>query len=151
MALGPRSVLGHHPPRGPSTTPAPTPQRERQAVQSMNRALLNRVLKGDAEAIEQFGESDHCAVVDWKDDLEAIVVAVSEFVPTGCLRIESPGSDGQRLVHADGKVIESPSATHCSGQSRARAAVRTPQVSPGRWGRIRFVRRASRAMVRTGT
>ena len=110
MALGPRSVLGHHPPRGPSTTPAPTPQRERQAVQSMNRALLNRVLKGDAEAVEQFGESDHCAVVDWKDDLEAIVVAVSEFVPTGCLRIESPGSDGQRLVHADGKVIESPSA-----------------------------------------
>lgn len=76
----------------------------------MNRALLIRVLKGDAEAVEQFGDSDHCAVVDWKDDLQAIVAAVAEFVPSGFLRIDAPGSNGQRIVRADGKAIECPSA-----------------------------------------
>ena len=29
MALGPRGVVVHHPPRGPSTTPAPAPQLKR--------------------------------------------------------------------------------------------------------------------------
>lgn len=45
----------------------------------MNRALLDRVMNGDAEAIEQFGNSDHCAVIDWKDDLDAVVAAVADF------------------------------------------------------------------------
>ncbi len=74
----------------------------------MNRALLNRVLKGEAEAIEQFGEADHCAVVDWKDDLEAIVGAVAAFIPSGFLQVQPLSAGGQQLVLADGTKIDAP-------------------------------------------
>lgn len=58
----------------------------------MDRALLARVLQGDEDAIARFGESDHCAVVDWRDDLPAIVEAVAPFLPNGYLRLEAtPG------------------------------------------------------------
>jgi hypothetical protein len=75
----------------------------------MNRALLNRVLRGDADAIEQFGESDHCAVVDWKDGLEEIVDAVADFLPSGHLRVEANSGERQRVVRADGVAVEAPS------------------------------------------
>ena len=74
----------------------------------MNRALLNRVLQGEAEAIDRFGDSDYCAVVDWKDDLEAIVGAVADFMPSGYLRVESLSGGSQQLVRADGTKIEAP-------------------------------------------
>lgn len=76
----------------------------------MDRALLDRILNADSGAIEAFGESDHCAVVDWKDDLEDIVLAVADFVPGGFLRVEAAPSGGQKLVRSDGKEIEAPSA-----------------------------------------
>jgi hypothetical protein len=72
----------------------------------MNRALLNRVLQGDADAIQQFAESDHCVVVDWKDGLREIVAAVAGFLPKGSLRLESQGSNGSRLVRSDGTGID---------------------------------------------
>ena len=77
----------------------------------MDRALLSHVLQGDAVAIQQFGESDHCVVVDWKDGLDEIVAAVSDFLPTGYLRLEATGSASTRLVRSDGSAIDAPEAS----------------------------------------
>ncbi len=77
----------------------------------MDRALLSRVLQGDTVAIQQFGESDHCVVVDWKDGLDEIVAAVADFLPTGHLRLEAAGSTGSRLVRSDGTAIDAPEAS----------------------------------------
>ena len=54
----------------------------------MNQALLSRVLQDDPEAIAAFGESDHCAVIDWRDGLAEIVGAVSAFLPDHYLAVE---------------------------------------------------------------
>jgi hypothetical protein len=51
----------------------------------MNQALLQRVLEGDEDAQARFGESDHCAVIDWRDGPAEIVKAVAAFLPQGYL------------------------------------------------------------------
>lgn len=77
----------------------------------MDRALLNRVLEGDPIAAEQFGESDHCAVVDWKDGLEKIIAALADFLPSDHLRIEVFEGTRKKIVRADGMTIEMPSTS----------------------------------------
>jgi hypothetical protein len=62
------------------------------------KALLTRVLAEDQTAIEQFGDSDNCAVVDWRDGLPELVAAVEPFLPKGYLRLEAKG--GEFLLHA---------------------------------------------------
>lgn len=54
----------------------------------MNNKLLTQMLDGDEEAIEQFGESDNCAVIDWRDGLPELVSAVEPFLPKEHLRLE---------------------------------------------------------------
>lgn len=49
--------------------------------------LLSRVLEGDEEAIAQFGEADHCAVIDGHDGPAEIVATVAAFLPDGHLAL----------------------------------------------------------------
>jgi|GEM_PF-3542859 len=67
----------------------------------MDKALLLRVLDGDQAAIEQFGDSDNCAVIDWRDGLLELIAAVEPFLPKGYLRSEP--KDGGFLLHAGGR------------------------------------------------
>ncbi|MDL5031537.1 hypothetical protein QRD43_06410 [Pelomonas sp. APW6] len=53
----------------------------------MDQTLLQRVLDGDPEAKAQFGGSEHCAVIDWRDGAPEIVDAVASFLPDGHLVI----------------------------------------------------------------
>ena len=43
----------------------------------MNETLLSRLLAGDKEAVEAFGESDNCVVVDWRAGLPEILEAIT--------------------------------------------------------------------------
>jgi len=79
----------------------------------MNQALLQRVLEGDQSAIEQFAESDNCAVIDWRDGLPDLVAAVEPFLPEGYLRLEPKG--GEFLLHAGGR---DPQAVEVRAQRR---------------------------------
>ena len=64
----------------------------------MDKGLLARVLDGNQTAIEQFGESDNCAVVDWRDGLPELIAAVEPFLPKGHRRSEA--RDGELLLYA---------------------------------------------------
>jgi hypothetical protein len=78
----------------------------------MDRALLGRVLQGDEEAIARFGESDHCAVIDWRDGLPGIVQAVAPFLPEDYLRLEEPAGLQPRLVAGGRPPQEVPAAAN---------------------------------------
>ena len=67
----------------------------------MDKALLARVLDGDETAIQQFGESDNCAVIDWRDGLPELIAAVQPFLPKGYLRSEA--KDGGFQLYAGGR------------------------------------------------
>jgi asparagine synthase (glutamine-hydrolysing) len=51
----------------------------------MHQMLLQRVLDGDKSAEIQFGESEYCAIIDWRDGAQEIVEAVASFLPDGYL------------------------------------------------------------------
>jgi len=53
----------------------------------MDQMLLQRVLEGDQAAQMLFGESDHCAVIDWRDGAAEVVDAVAAFLPEGYLAL----------------------------------------------------------------
>jgi hypothetical protein len=53
----------------------------------MQQMLLQRVLDGDKSAEIQFGESEYCAIIDWRDGAQEIVEAVASFLPDGYLEI----------------------------------------------------------------
>lgn len=64
----------------------------------MDRALLERVLHEDPESIALFGESDHCAVIDWRDGPEDIVGAIAPFLPEGYLSVSRSGEGTGALL-----------------------------------------------------
>jgi hypothetical protein len=66
----------------------------------MDRALLNRVLLGDENAIADFGESEHCAVIDWRDGLAEIVAAVAPFLPAGHMALGRLAASEAEIVVA---------------------------------------------------
>ncbi|WP_446809108.1 hypothetical protein ACH50O_17895 [Methylomonas sp. 2BW1-5-20] len=53
----------------------------------MNQTLLQRVLDGDQTAQTQFGEAEHCVVIDWRDGPAEVVEAIAAFLPTGYLAL----------------------------------------------------------------
>jgi hypothetical protein len=77
----------------------------------MNRTLLNRVIAGDQEAVAGFGEAEHCAVIDWRDDFDEIVAAVAPFLPEGYVTVRHDGEDACQLLvrgKAPGPISLSP-------------------------------------------
>ena len=74
----------------------------------MDASLLRRVLQGDEDAAMQFGQCEHCAVVDWKDGLDAIVESVSDHLPPGFLRVKESEGSGPSLVRGDGMTFLAP-------------------------------------------
>jgi len=79
----------------------------------MNNELLARLLEGDEEAIDQFGESDNCAVIDWRDGFPELISAVEPFLPKGHLQLEQidevtfqlyAGSNGPQAINVTANV-----------------------------------------------
>ena len=66
----------------------------------MDRALLDRVLLGDADAIATFGEAEHCAVVDWRAGLSEMVASVASFLPPGYLGVGKLTDSGAEILVA---------------------------------------------------
>jgi len=79
----------------------------------MNETLLSRLLAGDKEAVEAFGESDNCVVVDWRAGLPEILEAITPFVRSDYLRVERRAEAGY-LVRAgtrDPQILDFPPRT----------------------------------------
>ena len=64
----------------------------------MDQTLLQRVLDGDQAAQIQFGQSEHCAVVDWRDGPQEIFEAVASFLPDGFLAMGTLTEDSCELI-----------------------------------------------------
>jgi hypothetical protein len=67
----------------------------------MKTDIIQTLLRGDEEAILGLGESDICAVVDWRDGAEEIFTAIAEFLPDGFLAA-IPSEDGLMTISASG-------------------------------------------------
>jgi hypothetical protein len=55
----------------------------------MSLPLLKRVLAGDSDAIEAFGDGDNCVIVDWRARLPEIADEIAAKLPDGHFRILS--------------------------------------------------------------
>ena len=71
----------------------------------MNQQLLERLLIGDKEAIDIFGESDNCAVIDWHAGVPEIVETVASFLPLDYMKLEQT-SPTSFLLHAGGRFSQ---------------------------------------------
>jgi hypothetical protein len=68
----------------------------------MDDSLVEKLVVGDTEAVEQFGECTNCVVTDWKNDAEDIFGAVSLFLPENYWKIEQFG-DSEWCVQVSGR------------------------------------------------
>ena len=66
----------------------------------MKNDIIKTLLRRDEEEILRLGESDICAVVDWRDGAEEIFAAVAEFLPDGFLAA-LPSKDGLLTISAN--------------------------------------------------
>jgi hypothetical protein len=53
----------------------------------MSLPLLRRVLTGDADAIEAFGDGEICAVIDWRAGLPEMAEEIAAKLPDGHFKI----------------------------------------------------------------
>ena len=60
-----------------------------------DEALIDGLIKEDADAIDQFAECENCVVTDWRDDAEEILDAITVFLPSGYWSCEGAGNAWQ--------------------------------------------------------
>jgi hypothetical protein len=65
-------------------------------------SLLESLIAGDEEAIDQFGECENCVVTDWKDGADDILGAVALFLPDDYWKIEKL-SDSEWRIQVAGR------------------------------------------------
>jgi hypothetical protein len=71
----------------------------------MNKQLVERLLSDSEGAIAAFGESDTCAVIDWRDGAAEIIDAVIPFLPEAYLTVEAHG-DAELAIRAGGREAQ---------------------------------------------
>ena len=94
----------------------------------MNELLLKRLLTGDKEAVELFGESDNCAVIDWRAGVPEIVEAIAQFLPPGYLRSEQTGPTSF-LLHTGGRASQ-PIEAHPQAKQETLISLVNASLSP---------------------
>ena len=60
----------------------------------MSLPLLKRVLAGDSDAIESFGDGEICAIIDWRAGLPEMADEIAAKLPDGYFNILSSTTDG---------------------------------------------------------
>lgn len=59
----------------------------------MSLPLLKRVLDGDSDAIESFGDGDICAIIDWRAGLSEMADEIAAKLPDGYFTILPSNTD----------------------------------------------------------